>query len=231
MSSPANAPGNPLARPGTPPKPASWGDDLDDWRWETDANEMLHTGLDATRKTATAWAATISVLLGAFSTVAFIKGPETFDAIGSDWAAALAAALVLASAVLAGIAIFLAALASQGTPRYASRLDGWTLKCFYRDQARKARLELAWSRALAVLAAIGVIAGVSVTWFDNLSAEPPAPKPQAAIVTVEASVLCGTLSTSNNGEVWFAVGNSKPVPISTLQPASVVPVESCPPKT
>ncbi len=222
--------GGPLTpRRTIPPKPTTWGIDPDDWRWENDAHELLHTGLEQVRKTATAWGATISVLLGIFSTVAFIKGPETFNDLSADWVAALAAALIVASALLAGAAVLLAALAAQGIPHWVKQLDGWALKSYYKDQARKARLELAWSRVLAVLAALGVIVGISFTWFETLGQSAPSPKPQPALVTIGGTVKCGALTVAPNGDLLFAVGPSRPVPIAALDATRIVPVAGCPP--
>jgi hypothetical protein len=211
--------------------PKSWGEDPDDWIWERDANQLLHTGLDQVRKAAEKWAATISVLLGLFSTVAFIKGPDTFSDLEADWAAALAASLIVLAVLLAGAAILLAALAAQGTPRWAKKLDGWTLKTYYREQARKARTELAWSRVLAVTAALSIVAGVSVTWFETLGTRgtKPTPSAQSAIITSGAVVRCGALTVAPNGDVLFATTGRTPVPLSNLHVSNVIPVASCPP--
>jgi hypothetical protein len=212
--------------------PPSWGDDPDDWWWEQEAKELGHTALSGVRDTATKWGATISGFLGVFGTVAFIKGPDAFKDVHADWAAAFAASLVIAATVFASAAVLLAALAAQGVPRAVNQLDGWALKSYHKTQARRARLYLAWSRGLAVAAAMAVITGLSVTWFvvlgERKTNTAEKPKGQPMIVVRSGRPQCGTLTVAKDGSLLFAVGDKPALPLGNVNASDLIPVGSCP---
>jgi hypothetical protein len=115
--------------------PATWLDDPDDWRWQTEAEEGAHASLATVRTTATGWASSVSALLGIFGTVAVIKGPDAFKDIGTPtgW---YVLGLFAGATILAGAAVLLAAIAAQGTPQRLDRADGWAWKAFHADRPR-----------------------------------------------------------------------------------------------
>ena len=112
-----------------------WGMDPDDVRWEEEAINVAHESLASVRTTAKSWGETITALLGVFSAVAFIKGPDAFTAIDGD-GASVAALLIIFAAGLAAVAIALAAFAAQGVPRAVAPLDGWALSHWYVNARR-----------------------------------------------------------------------------------------------
>jgi hypothetical protein len=128
------------------PQPPDWGADPSDRAWEAEALGG-RTALTEIRQAAEKWSQSIAAILGVFTIVAFVKGPDSFEKI-SHRPALAAAVLVVMALVLAGGGILLGALAAQTTPRKKTRLTGWELKKFYAHQARKA---LSVPQDLAVL--------------------------------------------------------------------------------
>jgi hypothetical protein len=136
-----------------PPPPPNWGQSQDDIRWTKEASDILHTNLSNVRGAAEKWGASITALLGAFSAVALIKGPQTFSDIGRPWST-LAICLIAAASVVAVAAIYTAAIAAQGVPQQSQQINGWRLKEIHKTRSSFATRMLGLSRALAICAAL-----------------------------------------------------------------------------
>jgi hypothetical protein len=147
-------------------QPSNWGADPSDRGWEAEALGS-RTALTEIRQAAEKWSQSIAAILGVFTIVAFVKGPDSFANIHG--AAAVAAASLMGTAlVLAGAGIWLGALAAQATPWKQRRLTGWELKKFTTHQAWKAARYLKASRWLVLGAAVLVLAAVSVAWVATI---------------------------------------------------------------
>jgi hypothetical protein len=57
----------------------------DDLLWEKEATAARHSALDNVRATAKDWSQSIGLILGAFTTAAFLKGPGGFHRRAWRW--------------------------------------------------------------------------------------------------------------------------------------------------
>jgi hypothetical protein len=204
---------------------ASWGKGSDDRRWESEAQDAVHKQLTDVRTAATAWGKAISALLGVFTVVAFIKGPETFNGVKGKEATA-AALLVLLAAVLAAGAVLLAALAEQGVPRKLKRFAGWELRHQTQVRAQTAAVQLAWSRILGVGAAIVVLASIGITWIAAQRDASKSEASQKALVVSDSGVVqCGTLVKQGSGLALKLADGTASTAAGARQ---VIKVSSCP---
>jgi hypothetical protein len=151
----------------TPAPPISWGLDPDDARWEAEATELLHQSLPHIQNAATKWGQSVTAVLGAFSVAAFIKGPASFADLPTTWALVVIG-LVVAGALAAAAAIYTAALAAQGSPRWVRQVDGWELKTLHKQLERHAARLLNISRALTATAALVVLAAMAIAWLAHV---------------------------------------------------------------
>ena len=196
----------------------------DDLRWEKEAADAQHESLVKVRATAAAWSSSVAALLGIFTVVAFIKGPDAVSSLG-EGASVAVTALVLTAALLAAAATITAAFAAQGTPRWLNRLDGPALRQTNRDAAKQV-IDLLWiSRILALLAAICVLAGMSTAWLSTLG---PTPSPvHVVVVTQGGGVSCGVLSTTATHQIGLSPADGTPA-VALGHVREVVGVEKCP---
>ena len=209
------------------PTPEQWGLAPDDLRWEDEALEEHHHGLTTVRSSAAKWGESIGALLGVFALVAFVKGPDTFTDITGVEAEA-AALLVVLAAAFAGAAVMLAALAAQGTATDVSLLDGWALRTLTAARTKAAAKQLAWSRVLAVGAAMLVLVAVGLTWLAALrERDESGATSQHAVVISQASgeVVCGEL-TMARGTLSVTPANGPSQHIAALESVSIV--KGCP---
>ena len=159
----------------------------DDERWKKEADDLRHNGLAAVREAAGNWLQTIALILGAFSAVAFVKGPESITDLDSTIARTVTV-IVLTAALLVGSATWLAAVAAQGSPRVVSVLTGPKLRDHVEASYDGVTRLLWWSRMLTVVAALAIAAGTGLTWL--------APAPQAKettnllVVSRDGTVAC-----------------------------------------
>jgi len=214
---------NPSPPAGEPP--ANWGSSADDLRWEDEAVDSVHKQLAEVRTTATAWGTAISSLLGVFTLVAFIKGPDTFTGVKGGEAKA-AALLVLLAAVFAAVAVLLAALAAQGVPRHAALLDGWELRHQTGKRAQAAAVQLGWSRVLGVGAALIVLASIGLTWLAALrESESSSSTQKVLLVSSAGDVSCGTLVKHGSG---LGLKQADGSIVAAAGSRQVVKVDACP---
>jgi hypothetical protein len=195
----------------------------DDLRWETEAIELQHSGLASVRATAAAWSSSIAALLGIFSVVAFVKGPEAISSLRSN--TTVVTILVLVAAALASAAVLTAAWAAQGVPRWLDRLDGRTLRVLNREAAKEV-IRLLWiSRVLAIVAALSVLAGMSVAW---LSPRETGKSQAVLIVTRDGHGDCGILTAFADGRIGVSHRGKPSVRLTLGNITQLTPVDKCP---
>jgi hypothetical protein len=208
----------------TPAPPSSWGLDPDDIRWDSEATELLHQALPKIQEAAAKWGQSVTAVLGAFSLAAFLKGPESFTEVPAPWRL-LVIGLVLVGALAAAAAVYTAALAAQGSPRWVVQLDGWQLKALHKQLGRHAGQLLNLSRALTAGAALLVLAAMAIAWLaDTLQPEKPA-RQSAVVVWRSGQVRCGQLAGGSTPTLKLADGQTTP---ELHDVAQVVIVDRCP---
>ncbi|MFG1722658.1 hypothetical protein ACGFII_28930 [Micromonospora chalcea] len=161
----------------------------DDERWKLEADDLRHRGLATIREAAGRWLQTIALLLGIFSVVGFIKGPESLAKLDDGVAYALTV-LVLAAAASAAAATWLAALASQGSPEMVGVLTGPKLRDLVTSTCQRVTLQLWWSRLLTVVAAVLVASGMGLAWLSSI-ADSDRSTVSVLVVDGDGSVVCG----------------------------------------
>lgn len=146
-----------------PPPPDDWGAHPDDRKWDHEALEQVHTGLDEVRTAADRWGNTVTAVLALFGTVTFLRGPETFAELGAPWNGVVAT-LVAEALVLAAASSVLAAIAAQGVPTWVPNLSGWSLKRVHKERERQSVRQLLWSRTLGITSATTLALTMSLAW-------------------------------------------------------------------
>lgn len=206
------------------PTPELWGVHPDDAKWEAEADEIRHKALSDVRESAKAWAATVTALLGVGATVGFVKGEDTFAKL-TPAEGNFAFWLIVAAALLAGVAILLAALAAQGTPLRFRHLDGWTLSEVSRESTAKASVLLLWSRVTAVTAALALFVGFGISWQAGIASDDPDEGVSAIAATADGVVRCGELGAAAEGALTLVVDGAA---MSIREGSTVDTVEACP---
>jgi hypothetical protein len=201
------------------------GVSADDRRWDQEAEDLRHTSLEKLKTSAEAWEKSVSALLGVFSVVAFVKGPATFEDLGTASGIAVAA-LVLFAAAFAVAAIACAAVAAQGIPTWQERLDGAVLRSSVEQSARRG-VKLMWaSRITAIVAALLVLAATSVAWLSQVGGGAPSP-PSLLVVQGSGALLCGEMIAGPNARLSISA-TGKPPGVVVEGARSVTPVDACP---
>jgi hypothetical protein len=192
----------------TPAPPSSWGLDPDDSRWEAEATELLHQSLPKLQDAAAKWGQSVTAVLGAFSLAAFLKGPESFTDLPAPWRLVVIG-LVLVGGLAAAAAVYTAAVAAQGSPRWVQQLDGWQLKALHKQLGRHTGRLLNLSRALTAGAALVVLGAMAIAWLaDSLQAEEPA-RQSAVVVWRSGQVRCGQLAGGSAPTLQLADGQTE----------------------
>jgi hypothetical protein len=197
----------------------------DQRRWEKEAQDLQHAGLAKARESAAGWEKSIAGLLGVFSIVAFIKGPQALSDL-NDSAAVAVAILVLVAATLAIAATVCAAVAAQGVPTWLDRLDGSALRKSTRDASHTVIVLLWVSRGLALGAAICVLAGMTVAWLSSTTRTAKASPQRFVVVNSEGGVSCGILELARGAVSVSPDGKAPGIPVGMVR--QIVPVSSCP---
>ena len=208
-----------------PDQPEGWAVTADGAYWNNEVDTRRRTQLDDAREAAKSWGQTITVLLGVFATVAFVKGPETFDKIPGDNAYAVVGLIAVAGAAAAA-AIYLAAIAAQGAPSELKHLDGWRLYHLVRTRAASVAEQLRASRVLTLVAAVTLLGAMCAAWLASLSARGSAEKAEAFLVSAAGETICGTLSRGNDGKLVLERAEQAPVELTDV--TQVTKVEACP---
>jgi hypothetical protein len=208
----------------------------DDERWEEEAADARHKSLDNVRATGKAWSESIGLILGAFTTAAFLKGPEALSDVpaggftlrAGPWTyepAPTVVNVVLSGALVLAIAFAFAALAAQGTPGWAKQLTGRTYAARTESAAKWSIRWLVTSRFLTAIAAALILVGMAMAWTAQVE-KPAGPDTTSAIVSAGGRSVCGTLSTAADGSVSVTPKGGSAAAVDPGSPVSVV--ESCP---
>jgi hypothetical protein len=187
--------------------------------WSSKVEEAKRGQLETVQKSATAWMALFSSLLGVFGAVAFAGGFRSIDELDDSAAFPIKVATTLAGAALC-LATYLAAKA-------AGRLFPTTTNDSTWQAYRKASIDTAAQslESLSNARKLGLVA-VLLVLFGSLFAlwGPTAPpSPSKVLMNIEGKVICGKLSYSKGGLI--AVDGVE-VRSITQQPTLVI----CPPK-
>jgi hypothetical protein len=195
----------------------------EDWRWEKEAEDLRHNSLTNVRGTAEKWAGSIAALLGVFSVVAFVQGPEKLADIQNGWIAIFVIILTVAGALLAAAAVYVAALAAQGSPEWVQMLGGQDLKDSIAAKTNTAIGQLVLSRRFAIAAALLVIAGSALAWIDVLLPSEQSTNGRPALVTANGDSRCVRVITDENGALRIAGSDN-----AITQVSHITLVEACP---
>jgi hypothetical protein len=201
------------------------GVSVDDRRWDQEAEDLRHTSLEKLKASAEAWEKSVSALLGIFSVVAFIKGPATFEDLGTASGIAVAT-LVLLGAACAVAAIACAAVAAQGIPTWQERLDGAVLRRRVEQSARRGATLLWASRITAIVAALLVLAATSVAWLSQVGGGDRSP-PSLLVLQGSGALLCGDMIVGQDARLSISA-TGKPPGVLVEDAKSVTPVDACP---
>lgn len=196
----------------------------DDEYWEQQATTARREQLKNVRAVATSWQASIAAILGVFGTVAFVKGPSQFGDV-QTLPQGLLIATILIAAVLAGVALVCAALAAQGGFHKYDVLTGVALEKSQAESAGRAVRMLAFSRWLAIAAAVLVAVGSAVAWLATVTTEATAAE-TVVVIYSDGVVRCGELRTgSATGSAKLKIGDEL---IDLTDVTSIKPVSACP---
>lgn len=194
--------------------------------WEELAKNTISDPLAAIRLAAQNWATIPSALVGISTIIGLIQGRDALDKISLPYQIMLVAVFLIAFG-LSLIAIYLAALAGEGTPGPVI-LEKDTFTIWYREAVQRSSNYLIWSRKLTLVTAFIFILGLFITWF--------APGPPVTITTAtnvlviqkSGAFVCGTLVKDNGGKTgsYSLVANDKSISINNV--VSFTVVSSCP---
>ena len=139
---------------------------VEDLRWEDAARAEIINELPNVRRTAAAWELRLTAVFTVFGAAAFIVGSNDIRSLESPWSLIVGMLVIAAIAVAAG-ALFLAALAAEGTPS-AEWTSGRSFQARQRQLVRTARRNLVLSRVLAALFLLILSTAAAVSWLAPL---------------------------------------------------------------
>ena len=211
MTSPSSS-WKPLPAPA--PRPPDWD------RWAKEAEDVRHESLKNARASAEKWTGTIGTLLGLFSTVAIVSGPNTIKDLDNSVVRWVALAAIAVAGALAGVSVVVGAYAAQGRLVKVGNLDWDRLEDHTVAETDGVRSKLKVSRATAIAAAVTLLAaGLVVAASTAVEAGKPASGSSVVIVDGGGGLRCGHLSV-NRGTVKVGGQQVKHV-------RQVVPVGQC----
>lgn len=217
---------------GTPPERRPPGHvDPGDEKWIEIADKERFEVLQRIRSTAEKWAGTITALTGIFSIAAFVKGNEDITKL-TPYAQKWLIGLLVLALISAFAAIYLAALAAQGSPRFFSasrnpRNNPEAYREYYLEEAQKAAKQLGLSRLLVIPATALLALAIGVTWFGTKPEKPETPSATSVLVTQRSgTVICGELVSEAGG---LSVKTKRGSSLTVLDDvAAINVVERCP---
>lgn len=191
-------------------------------RWDKLVADLPFQELPNIRAGAAKWAGTISALTGVSTVVGLIKGDE----IGKLTHAMqyLVAVVIFLALALAVAGIYLAAIASQGSPRLMWT-DALSYRTFSKRQARDAVEQLRWSRRAVLGAVLLAACAILLIWFGP-KASPTEIK--AMVIRKAGTVSCGTLVTDATGNLSLKPKQGNPQPIGLNDVGTLTIVSTCP---
>lgn len=190
-------------------------------RWEELFDEITADPLQKTRDVAGKWTSITSALVGVSTVFGLALGRDALDKLSQ--VAKISFAVVLVLALLSSIsAIYLAALASEGTPKGVIREEEAFIS-WYRNATNRAIRNLKRSRVLALVAVMLLALALFITWFgtEQLSLG-------TSILAIQKSgtVICGTLTKDKAGNLLLRSTGSPPRALNDIISFSIV--SSCP---
>jgi hypothetical protein len=181
------------------------------------AEEAVSSQLANVRKAAESWRTGLLALLGLITTVAVVKGRDSFADLDPLGQVLIGAALALALA-LAAIGSLKAMTAAYGDPR--PRQTQGILTWDYQD-SKDAVNDLKWARRLLVAALVFVAIAVGLTWYW------PGTKTTNIRADFGAQSVCGTLVRANGQQIVIKEDGSEK-PFQTAALSSLAIVDKCP---
>jgi hypothetical protein len=162
--------------------------------WEKLRQDLTYDPLGRTQKVADKWITILSALVGLTTVFGLIQGRDALSKLSTVSQIVLVCIFVLAL-VASVLAIWLAALASEGTPS-DQLLDRKHFSDWYGKATSKAMTRLKQSRILALVSIVLVVIALSFNWFA-----PGSPGTATSILVVEKSgeIVCGTLLKGASG--------------------------------
>jgi hypothetical protein len=188
--------------------------------WKKLALSLTSDPLAKTRDTANKWTSILSALVGLSTVFGLIQGRDALNKLSTVFQFLLVAVFILA--LLASVkAIYLAALASEGTPELVP-LDKENFLDWYQKATNQAISYFQRSRRLALAAVVLVVLGLFIVWFA-----PGPPNMGASILVVQKSgkVLCGTLARDTLGNLTLT-SNTQTITLQDV--VSINVVSKCP---
>jgi hypothetical protein len=196
-----------------------------DLKWEEKAEQLEFESLTRVRGAAEKWAASLGAILGLLGTVLLVKGREDITRLTTLFQVLVAGSLLIALAC-AAIAIYLAALAAQGTPAELRWPIGSRLRTWERAEALKAKRRLKKSRWLTG-AVVGILAlAVGLTWFGD--AQSTETSSNVLLVRKLAPPVCGKLELSPSKALQVKPSDHTAVPIEDADVSVIAIVDDCP---
>jgi hypothetical protein len=188
--------------------------------WEKLAQELTSDPLKKTRDTADKWTNILSALVGLSTVFGLIQGRDALSKLSIVFQIVLVVVFLLALLVSVR-AIYLATLASEGTPGPIP-LDKKNFFEWYRQATNRAISYLQQSRRLALVAVALVVLGLFITWFAPSSSDT---RINILVIQKSGTVLCGVLDKDSSGNL---VLTSKGKPVTLHDIVSIKVVTGCP---
>ena len=161
----------------------------DQAHWENKLSEVRTGQLDTVRKSATAWSALFSSLLGVFGVVAFAGGLKEIDDLAPDFTILIKVVTSLAALALATATFFSAKAAGLFTAT-TNNTTWQQLRDTTTNDAHSANGDLRIAKIAGVVAVILVLGGTAAAIWGPSAESPPA----TVIVDTPEGVACGKLS-------------------------------------
>ncbi len=190
-------------------------------RWEELFDEITADPLQKTRDAAGKWTNITSALVGVSTVFGLALARDTLDKLSQVAKISFAAVFVLALLSSVG-AIYLAALASEGTPKGVVREEEAFIS-WYRNATNRAIRNLKRSRMLALVAVMLLALALFITWFGT---EQPSLGTSILAMQKSGTVICGTLTKDKTGNLLLISAGSPPRVLNDIISFSIV--SSCP---
>ena len=169
--------------------------------WTERLEEAKRGGqLETVRKSATAWSALFSSLLGVFGLVAFAGGLKELDELSPDYTFVIRAATSLAALAL-GVATYFAAKAAGQLFTITTSDTTWqALRDRTVNAAHAAVKDLRIAKISGAAAVSLVLAGTGLAIWGPSAESVPA----TVVVDTTGGPVCGKLSTGESGALFVA---------------------------
>jgi hypothetical protein len=169
--------------------------------WSDQLDEAKRGGqLETVRKSATAWSALFSSLLGVFGLVAFAGGLQELDELSSEYTTAIKAATSVAALALGVATYFAAKAAGQLFTTTTSDTTWQSLRDRTVNAAHSAVADLRIAKISGALAVGLVLGGTGLAIWGPAAESVPA----TVVVNTARGPVCGKLSNTRSGALTVA---------------------------